>query len=73
AIVKHVLIHHNAKLQIRSQPGFGSTFSCHFPTDRVRQEALLATVADSIDAPVKPLAHSQEQEEDATTETSSTS
>ena len=49
AIVKHVLIHHNAKLQIRSQPGVGSTFSCHFPTDRVRQEALLATVAS--DAP----------------------
>ncbi|SBS31067.1 Phosphate regulon sensor protein PhoR [Marinomonas aquimarina] len=49
AIVKHVLIHHNAKLQIRSQPGFGSTFSCHFPTDRVRQEALLATVATDVE------------------------
>ena len=45
AIVKHVLIHHSAKLQIRSQPNVGSTFSCHFPSDRVRQEAILETVA----------------------------
>ena len=44
AIVKHVLIHHNAKLQIRSQPSIGSTFACHFPIDRVRQDALLAAV-----------------------------
>ncbi|RDL44876.1 phosphate regulon sensor histidine kinase PhoR [Marinomonas piezotolerans] len=45
AIVKHVLIHHNAKLQISSQPNIGSTFSCHFPIDRVRQDAMLASVA----------------------------
>lgn len=48
AIVKHVLIHHNAKLQIRSQPNTGSTFSCHFPNDRVRQEAILETVASEV-------------------------
>lgn len=38
AIVKHVMIHHNAKLQIQSQLGAGSTFSCIFPTERVRHE-----------------------------------
>lgn len=51
AIVKHVLIHHSAKLQIRSQPGVGSTFSCHFPSDRVRQDALLANVANDVQTP----------------------
>lgn len=77
AIVKHVLIHHNAKLQIRSQPGFGSTFSCHFPSDRVRQEALLATVAteaSSIEASTKQLEPPQEQESQSSPpETSSAS
>ena len=40
AIVKHVLLHHDAKLQIRSLPGSGSTFSCHFPANRVRKDAI---------------------------------
>lgn len=31
AIVKHVLMQHSAHLTIESQPGLGSTFSCHFP------------------------------------------
>lgn len=31
AIVKHVLARHDAQLKIDSQPGVGSTFSCHFP------------------------------------------
>ena len=31
AIVKHVLLRHHAKLEIDSQPGHGSTFTCHFP------------------------------------------
>ncbi len=30
AIVKHVLLRHNAELKVTSQPGKGSTFSCHF-------------------------------------------
>ncbi|WP_417552694.1 phosphate regulon sensor histidine kinase PhoR [Marinomonas fungiae] len=75
AIVKHVLIHHNAKLQIRSQPGFGSTFSCHFPTDRVRQEALLATVAsdveDNVDD-VKKVSETSENNSEASAHTPST-
>ena len=30
AIVKHVLMRHGGRLQIQSQPGKGSTFTCHF-------------------------------------------
>lgn len=33
AIVKHVLVRHGAQLSIESQPGEGSTFSCHFPPE----------------------------------------
>ncbi|MDX1297954.1 MAG: phosphate regulon sensor histidine kinase PhoR [Pseudomonas sp.] len=32
AIVKHVLLRHRARLDIASQLGKGSTFTCHFPT-----------------------------------------
>ena len=35
AIVKHVLQRHGAELEIQSQPGEGSTFTCRFPADRV--------------------------------------
>jgi two-component system phosphate regulon sensor histidine kinase PhoR len=31
AIVKHVLLRHRGRLEIVSQPGQGSTFTCHFP------------------------------------------
>lgn len=40
AIVKHVLQRHGASLEIRSTPGVGSTFSCHFPPHRVMAAAL---------------------------------
>ncbi|MFZ5724242.1 MAG: phosphate regulon sensor histidine kinase PhoR [Pseudomonadota bacterium] len=35
AIVKHVLKRHDATLDIRSEPGKGSTFTCHFPRERL--------------------------------------
>lgn len=35
AIVKHVLGRHDAELSIRSEPGAGSEFRCHFPPDRI--------------------------------------
>jgi two-component system, OmpR family, phosphate regulon sensor histidine kinase PhoR len=35
AIVKHVLQRHGARLEIRSTPGEGSTFTCRFPAERV--------------------------------------
>lgn len=36
SIVKHVLGLHQARLQIESEVGKGSTFSCHFGADRIR-------------------------------------
>ncbi|ASK35756.1 phosphate regulon sensor histidine kinase PhoR [Alcanivorax sp. N3-2A] len=35
AIVKHVMIRHNGKLEIKSEVGRGSTFTCHFPVERI--------------------------------------
>ena len=35
AIVKHVLARYDAELVIRSEPGDGSEFRCHFPPERV--------------------------------------
>ncbi|VAW73279.1 Phosphate regulon sensor protein PhoR (SphS) [hydrothermal vent metagenome] len=35
AIVKHVLLRHEGRLEIDSEPGKGSVFSCHFPPERV--------------------------------------
>ncbi len=35
AIVKHVLTRHGASLDIESQPGAGSTFTCRFPSERI--------------------------------------
>ncbi|HZP12623.1 MAG TPA: phosphate regulon sensor histidine kinase PhoR [Nevskiaceae bacterium] len=37
AIVKHGLEHHEAKLDIDSELGRGSTFTCHFPPSRVHR------------------------------------
>jgi two-component system phosphate regulon sensor histidine kinase PhoR len=37
AITKHVLMRHGAVLEVRSDPGEGSTFSCRFPGERVRR------------------------------------
>ncbi len=34
AIVKHILQHHGSKLEISSQEGLGSCFSCRFPESR---------------------------------------
>jgi two-component system phosphate regulon sensor histidine kinase PhoR len=36
AIVKHALQRHGASLDVRSQEGKGSTFTCHFPPTRVQ-------------------------------------
>lgn len=35
AIVKHVLERHGASLEIASEPGRGSTFTCRFPAERI--------------------------------------
>ena len=40
SIVKHALEAHQAMLHIESELGVGSTFSCHFPAERVRIQTL---------------------------------
>ncbi|MGE0113687.1 MAG: phosphate regulon sensor histidine kinase PhoR [Steroidobacteraceae bacterium] len=35
SIVKHALQRHGATLSIESEPGKGSTFTCHFPPERI--------------------------------------
>lgn len=37
AIVKHVLLNHDGKLEIKSELGVGSEFTCHLPTARVAE------------------------------------
>jgi two-component system phosphate regulon sensor histidine kinase PhoR len=37
AIVKHVLQRHGATLEVKSTLGAGSTFTCHFPPERIVQ------------------------------------
>jgi two-component system phosphate regulon sensor histidine kinase PhoR len=36
SIVKHVLLRHDARLEIESELGVGSTFTCYFPSARAR-------------------------------------
>ena len=42
AIVKHVLQRHDAELEVQSEPGKGSLFSCVFPAERLMREARMA-------------------------------
>ncbi len=37
AIVKHVMLRHEGHLDIDSEPGKGSLFSCHFPSGRIEK------------------------------------
>ena len=39
AIVKHVLQRHGARLDVQSTQGVGSTFTCHFPPERLTPQA----------------------------------
>ncbi|HEY6124952.1 MAG TPA: phosphate regulon sensor histidine kinase PhoR [Steroidobacteraceae bacterium] len=43
AIVKHALHRHGARLEIESIEGRGSTFTCHFPHDRVLERRVAAS------------------------------
>lgn len=45
AIVKHVLQRHGAALEIRSTPGKGSVFACHFPSRRIGRPAGVCAAA----------------------------
>jgi two-component system phosphate regulon sensor histidine kinase PhoR len=52
AIVKHVLQHHGALLDVKSEPGVGSTFACIFPPRRV----LLSAAGGNIGTHIPPAA-----------------
>lgn len=39
AIVKHALERHHGELQIESEEGKGSSFTCHFPAERLEERA----------------------------------
>lgn len=56
AIVKHVLNRHGARLEIRSAPGEGSTFTCKFPGSRVifDEDACCEKETDSHGPPTSP-------------------
>jgi len=43
AIVKHALHRHGGRLEIESIEGRGSTFTCHFPPERVLESRVAAT------------------------------
>jgi two-component system phosphate regulon sensor histidine kinase PhoR len=45
AIAKHVLALHQARLEVRSEVGVGSTFSCHFGAARLRARLPLEHIA----------------------------
>ncbi len=42
AIVKHALHRHGARLEIESHEGRGSTFTCHFPAERLLEQRAAA-------------------------------
>jgi two-component system phosphate regulon sensor histidine kinase PhoR len=43
AIVKHALLRHGGRLEIESIEGRGSTFTCHFPAERVLEARVAAS------------------------------
>ena len=47
AIVKHVLQRHGATLEVQSTLGSGSTFTCHFPPERVLPAARAVSAASA--------------------------
>ncbi|MCD9087912.1 phosphate regulon sensor histidine kinase PhoR [Stenotrophomonas sp. SY1] len=51
SIVKHILGLHQARLDIRSEVGKGSTFSCHFDAEHVRPRNSTSTTASTEDSP----------------------
>ena len=51
SIVKHILGLHQARLEIRSEVGQGSTFACHFDAEHVRPRSALPSPPSTEDFP----------------------
>ena len=51
SIVKHILGLHQARLDIRSEVGQGSTFACHFDAEHVRPRTALPSPPSTEDSP----------------------
>jgi two-component system phosphate regulon sensor histidine kinase PhoR len=47
AIVKHVLQRHGARLEVQSTLGEGSTFTCHFPPERLAKPQIAALTTET--------------------------
>ena len=47
AIVKHVLQRHGARLEVQSTLGVGSSFTCHFPAERLARAAGAALITET--------------------------
>ena len=60
AIVKHVLQRHDAELEVESEPGVGSVFSCVFGAERVRSLSdNLESTLESEPIPMRDLSREQ--------------
>jgi two-component system phosphate regulon sensor histidine kinase PhoR len=51
SIVQQALSHHEGRLQIDSEPGVGSTFTCHFPPHRVHRSPATAETQPAGNSP----------------------
>jgi two-component system phosphate regulon sensor histidine kinase PhoR len=51
SIVKHILGLHQARLEIRSEVGQGSTFACHFDAEHVRPRSNSPSISSTEDFP----------------------
>ncbi len=58
AIVKHVLQHHGALLEVKSEPGAGSTFACIFPPRRVLLNVVSGSIATQFQSAAGPASES---------------
>ncbi|HEY2276631.1 MAG TPA: phosphate regulon sensor histidine kinase PhoR [Steroidobacteraceae bacterium] len=47
AIVKHVLQRHGARLEVQSTLGVGSSFTCHFPAERLARPAGVTLITET--------------------------
>lgn len=54
AIVKHIVVRHDGELEIESEPGKGSCFTCRFPASRFQLETSDAATAQQTEQKLVP-------------------